>query len=154
MASSAPIRLYEVWAFCSARLDDDERRARGGYYSDTHWERFTTDAHLGAWKAWRKHFPREQWDVTANDRISEAARDAIRDHITAHEENRSARMLADVAFKRELLAEHEPTLQAATRNSEVTPMLVCRIDGDDCPFTRGLAAVYGEHEEYQETWRP
>ncbi|WUD72115.1 DUF6221 family protein [Streptomyces sp. NBC_00510] len=33
-------------------------------------------------------------------------------------------------------------------------MLVCHIDGDDCPFTQGLAAVYDDHPDYQEAWRP
>lgn len=149
-----PIRLDEVWAFCTERLDEDERRAQRGYYSDTHWEIFTTEAHLRAWQAWRRHFPREQWDVNANDVISEAARDAIRDRVTAHEKNRTDRALADVAFKRALLAEHEPTLQAAVQGSEVTPMLVCRVDGDECPFTQGLAAVYCDHDDYKEGWRP
>ncbi|MDX2658341.1 DUF6221 family protein [Streptomyces scabiei] len=152
--SEAPIRLDELWSFCRARLDDDERRAKHGYYSDTHWERFTTEAHLYAWHAWRDIFPREQWNVKANDAISEAARDGIRNRITAHEKDRSSRTLADIAFKRELLAEHEPVLQAAVKDDEVTPMLVCRVDGLDCAFTQGLAALHDDHEDYKEAWRP
>lgn len=150
----APIGLDDLWAFCHARLDDDERRAEHGYYSDTHWERFTTEAHLHAWKAWREHFPREQWDVKESDVISEAARDGIRERIAEHEKDRSSRLRADVAFKRELLAEHEPVLQAAVKDDEVTPMLVCRVDGLDCPFTQGLAALYDDHPDYKEAWRP
>ena len=152
--AEVPIRLDELWAFCNARLDDEERRAQAGYYSDTHWERFTTEAHLGAWQAWREHFPREQWDVKANDVISEAALKAVRARITAHEEERSSRTLADVAFKRELLTEHEPVLQAAVKDDVVSPMLVCRVDGLDCEFGRGLAALYDDHPDYQEAWRP
>lgn len=151
---NAPIRLDEVWAFCNARLDDDERRAEHSYYSDAHWERFTTEAHLGAWKAWREHFPREQWNVKASDLISEAALEAIQERIDAHEKNRSARTRADVAFKRELLAEHEPVLQAAVKDDEVTPMLVCRVDGTDCPIAQGLAALYDDHSDYKDSWRP
>lgn len=151
---TGPIRLDAVYAFCVERLGDDARRAKCGYYSDTHWEMFTTNAHLGAWQAWRTYFPREQWDVRANDRISDAALVAIRERISAHEKNRSTRMLADVAFKRELLAEHEPALQAAQTDGKVTPMVVCRIDGDDCPFTQGLAALYDDHPDYKEGWRP
>lgn len=149
-----PLRLDDIYAFCVERLGDDERRARSGYYSDTHWELFTTNAHLGAWQAWRTYFPREQWDTKANEKISDAALVAIRERISAHERNRSARMLADVAFKRELLNEHEPVLAAAQQGEEVTPMMVCRIDGDDCPFTRGLAALYADHPDYKEAWRP
>ncbi|MFE6474584.1 DUF6221 family protein [Streptomyces rochei] len=151
--AEAPIRLDELWAFCNARLDDEKCRAQGGYYSDTHWERFTTEAHLHAWKAWREHFPREQWDVKANDAISEAATSGIRERITAHEKDRSARALADIAFKREVLAEHEPSLAAAMREEEVTPMVVCGIDGDDCPFARGLAGLYDDHPDFNEDWR-
>lgn len=152
--TDGPIRLDKVYAFCVERLGDDERRAQCGYYSDTHWELFATNAHLGAWQAWRTYFPHEQWDSKANDRISDAALVAIRERISAHEKNRSARMLADVAFKRELLAEHEPALQAAQTDGEVTPMVVCPIDGDDCPFTQGLAALYDDHPDYKENWRP
>ncbi|MER5482549.1 DUF6221 family protein [Streptomyces sp. NPDC002812] len=148
-----PIRLDEVWTFCEVRLADDEKRARRGYYADTHWDLFSTTARLHAWRAWRAYFPREQWDAKANDAVAEAARDGIRERITAHEDGRSRRALADIAFKRELLAEHEPTLQAAVRGAELTPMLVCRIDGDTCPFTQGLAAVYCDHEDYKESWR-
>ncbi|WP_331723367.1 DUF6221 family protein [Streptomyces atratus] len=151
--TDAPIRLDEVYAFCVERLGDDENRAERGYYSDAHWERFTAEAHLGAWRAWRTHFPRDQWDVKANDQVSEAALDAVRERIGAHEKDRSARMLADVAFKRTLLAEHEPSLVAAVKGDEMTPLVVCGIDGDDCPFTRGLAALYDDHPDYEESWR-
>lgn len=152
--AETPIRLDELWTFCNARLDDDERRAQGSYYSDTHWERFATNAHLGAWQAWRTYFPREQWDTKANDVVSEAALKAVQERITAHEEVRSTRALADVAFKRELLAEHEPALHAAIQGEEMTPMLVCRVDGADCAFTQGLAALYDGHRDYKEVWRP
>ncbi|MFI1532082.1 DUF6221 family protein [Streptomyces griseus] len=153
MKPEGPIRLDELWAFCNARLDDQERRARDGYYSKTHWDLFTTTARLHAWRAWRIYFSRERWSVEANDVVADAARDGIRERVTAHEEVRGARALADAAFKRELLAEHEPVLMAATQNDEVSPMLVCRIDGDTCPFTQGLAAIDHEHKDYQEAWR-
>ncbi|WP_330328215.1 DUF6221 family protein [Streptomyces pseudovenezuelae] len=97
----------ELVQFLNARLDEAEKRARRGYYSDTHWELFTTEAHLGTWQAWRQHFPREQWDVKANDAISEAARDAIRARITAHEADRTAQALRDIDSKRKLLEIHQ-----------------------------------------------
>ncbi|MGW1409659.1 hypothetical protein [Streptomyces sp. NPDC002403] len=42
--TDALVRLDEAYTFCVERLSDDERR----YYSDTHWVRFTADAHFGA----------------------------------------------------------------------------------------------------------
>ena len=78
-------------------------------------------------------------------------------HLAAAEATpyRDARFgLADIALKRSLLEEHTPDLQAATRGDEVTPMTVCRIDGDDCSVTQHLAALYSTHPDYQESWRP
>lgn len=62
--------------------------------------------------------------------------------------------LADIAFKRSLLEEHAPDFQTAAKGYEVTPMAVCRVDGDTCPFTQQLAALYSTHPDYQESWRP
>jgi hypothetical protein len=55
--------------------------------------------------------------------------------------------LADIALKRTLLEEHAPNFPAVTT-------AVCPIDGDDCPFTQHLAAMYDTHPDYQESWRP
>lgn len=65
-----------------------------------------------------------------------------------------SRQRKDIAFKRALLTEHEPTLQAAEAHGEVTPMLVCPTDGDDCTVTQALAAIYDDHDDYNEDWRP
>lgn len=117
-----PIRLDEVWAFCTARLDDDEKAALA-----------TTDDEISEQLSWA--------EVRVGDAI---------EHIERHLPTRA---LAAVVFKRELLTEHEPALQAAVKGSEVTPMLVCRIDGDDCPVTQGLAALYADHPDYREAWQ-
>ncbi|WP_336317944.1 DUF6221 family protein [Streptomyces lavendofoliae] len=153
--NEAPIRLSEVWAFCSERLDDDDAYARAAsegpwrYDPGKHWRRAgSSDYEEGVFAG----PPGAQGMCIAgtgqsNDPQSMA--DAA--HIARHD---PTRVLAEVAFKRELLAEHEPELHAAVNDREVTPVVVCRIDGDDCPFTRGLAALYDDHPDYKETWRP
>ena len=60
----------------------------------------------------------------------------------------------DIAFKRALLLEHEPSLQAAVDGTQMTPMVVCPIDGDDCSFTQRLAGLFDDHPDYKESWRP
>jgi hypothetical protein len=140
----------DLVTFLNARLDEAEKRARRGYYSDTHWEMFTTEAHLHAWQAWRQQFPREQWDVKANDAISEAARDGIRARITAHEADRTAQALRDIEADRALIAQY---------------VEVADNDVDDVEYAHGWANALGlslrcralrfaDHEDYQEGWRP
>ncbi|WP_405699103.1 DUF6221 family protein [Streptomyces sp. NBC_01383] len=158
--------------FLHARLNEDELRARSGYYSNTHWERFTTEAHLHAWQAWREHLPREQWDVRLNDLISEAARDAIRNRITAHEADRAARVLREVEAKRRLLDLHATVsrdigwLESDGEGTAELP--VCghcvprnshyprRKDVPECPCPtlRLLALPYTDHPDYRPGWRP
>ncbi|MFJ4637643.1 DUF6221 family protein [Streptomyces hygroscopicus] len=136
--------------FLRARLDEDERRAQDGYYSDTHWERFTTEAHLGAWQAWRQYFPREQWDVKANDAVSEAARDAIRKRITAHEANRSARILAEVEAKRQVIYDWEEHVEL-----DAIPDLDHELEARATHKALAwLARPYASHPDYREEWRP
>lgn len=141
---------HNLVQFLHARLNEIEQRARDGYYSDTHWERFTTESHLHAWKAWREYYPREQWDVKANDTISEAARDGIRARITAHEASRTAQTLADIEADRALLAQYDE---------------VAENDVNDVEYAHGWANALGlavrcralrfaDHPDYSETWRP
>lgn len=145
--------IEELTQWLREQLDADERRAQDGYYSDTHWERFTTDAHLGAWQAWRQRFPREQWDVNASDAISEAARDAIRKRITAHEGNRTSRALAEVAAKRRIMKAHERLPDGAFC---ITCDAPSGIPGEPygCTTLRLLALPYADHPGYREEWRP
>lgn len=159
--------MEDLAQFLRDRLDDDERVARRGYYSETHWELFTTEAHLRAWHAWREIFPREQWDVKANDTISEAARDGIRDRITAHEDDRAARALLEVDAKRKLLVLHRPVTRTDLTSSTgepAGPMVVCHecdanTTDDDWPdrpcwTLRYLALPYANHPGYRQEWRP
>lgn len=141
---------YGIVQFLCDRLDDDEQRARRGYYSDTHWERFTTEAHLHAWRAWREHFPREQWGVKANDAISEAARDGIRQRITAHEADRTEHTLREIDAKRRIVALHcderggDPSCSSIDYPEKA----------GDCETLRALALPYANHPDYRAEWRP
>ncbi|MFE0699134.1 DUF6221 family protein [Streptomyces sp. NPDC058872] len=142
--------MDDLTTFLRARLDDDERRARRGYYSDTHWDLFTPSAHLRAWKAWREHFPREEWDVKANDVIADASRDAIRERITAHEEERSTRMLAEVDAKRRILRAHDKWCAGECEAKYPEG----GFDAAHYWAIKSLAAVYADHPDYRAEWRP
>lgn len=133
----------EMFAFWKARLDEAEKRAGVGYYSDTHWERFTTEAHLGAWQAWRQYFPREQWDVKANDVISEAARDSIRARITAHEADRTRDAHAAIAAARQRFTALEEAIGAGHDSYDLGAALL--------PLE---LLPYANHPDYKEAWRP
>ena len=129
----------DLVAFLRARLDEDQQRAKRGYYSDTHWELFTTTAHLKAWAAWRGYYPREQWDVKANDAIADAARDGIRERITAHEADRTARALREIEAHRRILDE-------TWGGPDHEDMWLHHV--------RLLALPYADHEDYQPEWAP
>ncbi|MEU0030773.1 DUF6221 family protein [Streptomyces sp. NPDC006335] len=134
-AAGAPIRLDEVWDFCHARLDETAT-ALVEY----------RDGHKGPCINRPGQNPADYDD-----------HDSCCLHLAAAEASpyRDVQYgLADIAFKRLMLEEHEPDLQAAVKDSTVTPMIVCRTDGDDCPFTQGIAALYNTHPDYKESWRP
>uniref|UniRef100_UPI003F490A5C DUF6221 family protein n=1 Tax=Streptomyces sp. CA-141956 TaxID=3240051 RepID=UPI003F490A5C len=137
--TNRPIRLDEVWSFCSDRLDDDARIARSVGF-----DRIEVVDYL--WKS--KHLLLQGDNESASTTELDAS---LAEHVARHD---PARVLAEVAWKRDQLAEHEPSLQAAERDGEVTPMVVCTIDGNDCPFTLGLASLFDQHPDYREEWRP
>jgi hypothetical protein len=139
---SSPIRLDDVWAFCSARLDDEEETAR-----KVGCDRIDAVEYL--WGT--KHLLLKRDDGGESKVTTELAA-GLADHIARHD---PAQVLAHAAFMRTVvLAEHEPVLVAATDGHETTPMLVCHIDGDDCPVACGFAALYDSHPDYKESWRP
>lgn len=135
--------LDSLIVFLRARYDEDTEVAQRGYYSDTHWERFSTEAHLTAWQAWRSLYPREQWDPNASNVIANAARDGVRERITAHEADRTVRALADIEAKRKRLER----LAAAIRQGY-----------DDYDIATELllfdALPYADHPAYTPEWAP
>ncbi|MET8609791.1 DUF6221 family protein [Streptomyces misionensis] len=140
--STGPVRLDEVWAFCMARLDDEEAAARRVGY-----DRIEAVGYL--WGT--KHLLLLRDDGSEPKTTVELDAD-LADHITQHG---PARVLARTAFLRSVvLAEHEPVLVAAGDGRETAPMVVCRVDGDDCSVTQGFAALYNEHPAYKAAWRP
>lgn len=139
------------------QLDEDERIARRGFYSETHWESFTTTAHLGAWQAWREHFPREQWDTTANDAVANAARDSIRERITAHEADRTAQALREIEAKRGIVARYEFACREAAderSNSEEEREVWVQVAGALQSCVLCFAAIYADRPGYDEAVRP
>lgn len=136
-----PVRLDEVWSFCTARLDDTEATARRVGFG-----RIEVGDYL-----WESKYLILQRDDGGESKVTTELDAELAVHVALHDPQR---ILADVAFKRRLLAEHEPSLVAAVEGSEVTPMTVCRVDGDTCPFTQGLAALDHEHPDFKESWRP
>lgn len=135
--------------FLRARLDEDEQRAQDGYYSDTYWEMWTAGAHLAAWYVWRQRFPREQWDAATNDAVADATRDALRERVTAHEADRSARMLAEVEAKRKILTEYEEA-DARAKYPDFDGGVFSGLE----LVVQHLAVPYSDHPDYREEWKP
>lgn len=133
--ANAPIRLDEVWSFCHARLDETAS-ALLEY----------RDGHKGPCINYAGQDPADYDEHDSCDlHLASATATPYRDAEFG---------LADVAFKRLALEEHEPSLVAAVKGDEVTPMMVCGMDGDDCPFSRHIAALYSSHPDYKKEWRP
>lgn len=138
----SPVRLDEVWAFCMARLDDEDTAARRVGY-----DRIEAVEYL--WGT--KHLLLQRDDGGESKTTTELDAD-LAEHIVRHD---PAHVLARTAFLRSVvLAEHEPVLVAADDGRQTTPMVVCRLDGDDCPVSQGFAALYDKHPAYKEAWRP
>jgi len=133
--AEAPIRLDEVWAFCHARLDEAATALLE-----------LRDGHKGPCINYDGQNP-EDYDAHDSCALHLAAAEATPYRDTGFG-------LADVAFKRLELEEHEPSLQAAVKDDVVTPMMVCATDGTDCPFIQRLAALYANHPDFKESWRP
>jgi hypothetical protein len=133
--AEAPIRLNEVWAFCHARLDEAATALLE-----------LRDGHKGPCINYVGQSPAD-YDSHDSCALHLAAAQA-----TPYRDPEFG--LADIAFKRLELEEHEPDLQAAVKDDVVTPMTVCRTDGTDCPFTQRLATLYATHPDYRDSWRP
>ncbi len=91
--------------------------------------------------------------MKANDAISEAARDAIRRRITAHEADRTARTLSELEAKRQIMKAHE---RLPDGEFCVTCDAPSGIPGEPygCATLRLLALPYSDHPDYSEEWKP
>jgi pyrimidine deaminase RibD-like protein len=104
-----------ITEFLTARLDEDEAAARD-----------VLENGLVSWDEARQILYRAGWHAER----AEA-------HIARHD---PARVLADVAAKRAIVALH--------------PCDDCGMGNDPCSTLRLLAQPYAEHPDYDEEWRP
>lgn len=117
-------------AFLKARFDDDDQVARAC-------------AGDGTWTA-------EDLEVYAPD---------LSDDVRAHAARQDpARTLREVEAKRRVVARHTPHSMGGCRTCERPHWGVPVCDHCEraapCPDLRDLAAVYADHPDYQEGWRP
>lgn len=127
--------MEQVWNFCHARLDE----AASALLS-------YKDGHVSPCVNYEGQDPADYDEYDSCARHLKAAR------ATPYRDAEFG--LAEVAFKRLLLEGHEPSLQAAVDGDEVTPMMICREDGDSCELARRIAVLFHAHPDYQEGWRP
>ena len=126
--------MSELVVFLKARLDDDERVAKGA-------ERTST-------ADWIQAVLRSPFDFRTND------------HIARHD---PARVLREVEAKRRILARHKPG-DPSTNAWAAPWCEGCGYEGslsyprtehiDECPELRDLAIAYADHPDYREEWRP
>jgi hypothetical protein len=129
----------DIVAFLTARLDEDEQVAQAVEDNSAPFD--------GQWKndgglALRTY---NDW-VLAYLPDARPFRPGVLDHIARHD---PARVLADVAAKRAILARH-----STGAGSLRTHGWYCEVCDDGCAELPALAAVYADHPDYDESWRP
>lgn len=137
----------DLIAFLRRMLDEDQRIAQACL--DSVGSLRAGDAYPdGSGTADRDDYPSYPWGVQEADLA----------HIARHD---PARVLREVAAKRTMLRIHAP--QSSTFSVPVarTPFcLICQeFDGTPlapypCDTIRAIAAVYAEHPDYREEWKP
>jgi hypothetical protein len=131
--------------FLLARLAEDEAVARGALDAPTSY---------GVEDSATEEFVRLA--------VNEGARGEVATHITRHD---PARVLAEVAAKRRIVALHSPGRVWTGSKYEDGKCLSCLVSQSDlygseyetvpCPTLRLLALHYaGYHPDYQEEWKP
>jgi Family of unknown function (DUF6221) len=128
-------RVDDLTAFVNARLDEDEYIAQGAARTD--------DGHAGKWLP--VHFGAGGFDARVDD------------HIGRHD---PARALREVGAGRAILDRHMPHETAF----DGLACNWCSEDVDDrpqiakerwpCPDVRSLAAVWSDHPDYRQEWKP
>lgn len=144
---------HSLTAFLTARLGDDEAAARraspgpwqygdvdsvaGGSLYDT--TRMIGSVHYGQ---------ATDHDGTAVRHLLSPEADANGEHIARWD---PSRVLADVETKRAILVDHEPM---SPRADGLTLCAMCEWEPWPCRTVRHLAAVYADHPDYDEAWKP
>jgi hypothetical protein len=126
-----------IVAFLTARLDEDERIAMAAVGRAAEW--WTTGP--GYPEAPEVNVVNDRDDVIAFETSGLYA-----EHIARHD---PARVLADVAAKRAIVARH------STGTGSLRALgWYCEVCNDGCAELPALAAVYADHPDYDESWRP
>lgn len=155
-----------ITEFLLARIAEDEavaQRVRGTAFGE--WQFVPDpDGRLGGYVAPGGAYPSPATAI-ANDwsgRQIGAGYVSVAEHIARHD---PARVLAECEAKQRIVALHRQAEGPNYRGTECCAR--CTADGeypadDDytdeqnwpCPTLRALAAVYADHEDYREEWRP
>lgn len=150
--------MDELIAFLNDRLDEDETVARAAaaavaaerWHHSLHMNQVVTPTpHIAVYDTgvFGVVKPVANWDEDGPDPLLE--------HIARHD---PARVLADVAAKREIIALHAPFDAWADIPGPHGPQIVCRECAGarmyPCPTLRVLAAPYAEHPDYRQEWKP
>lgn len=133
--------------FLTARLDEDEERARR--------------ATQGVWKIWGMAVMADQDGTSSADTAVDVAHTVMADehgkprtfdaqHIARHD---PARVLAEVEAKRRIVSlHHEPVSWQPGRDPSCSSIDYAE-DSTDCETLRALALPYADHPDYREEWR-
>ena len=138
----------DLIAFLNARLDEDEAAAKKSHYEGQRW--LTEEEGVYRWPT--------------DELVHSADRKADARHIARFD---PARVLREVAAKRAIVAAHQPmeALYGGWRIDKTWQErgLVCTTCGFDdsesgvawpCLTIRSLAAVYSDHDDYRQEWKP
>jgi hypothetical protein len=139
--------MSDIAAFILARLDEDEAAARGVQDNSAPWP--------GRWVVDDDHAVKTYngWTIVYGDLPPGLAAHMVR--------NSPARVLREVDAKRAIAALHkgEPSMH----HEPPRPERYCAACGVDdgwynvpwpCPTILAVAAIYGDHPDYQPEWKP
>jgi hypothetical protein len=144
--------MSDFAAFATARLDEDEAALRAVEDNSEPW--------CGQWAPDEANFAlrtRNGWSLARAVTVEEGFPPGVLAHIVRHD---PARALREVEAKRAILAEHRwDDMGWCTRCQ--TPLPDAREDEEKfapvdwpCPTVRITFAVYSDHPDYQQEWKP
>ncbi len=135
--------VSDLTAFLTARLDEDEAAA--------------LDAARDECAEWRPTYPNPglyagTTDIT-DEHLTVIARvgTPVATHVARHD---PARVLREVAAKRSLVEDHTGQCCVNDTNCGEIAGYFDSESGDPCPVLLILAAIWGDHPDYREEWKP
>ena len=149
----------DLATFLRARLDEDDQVAKRSIeYSGMHLNGGSA-THLGIWNVEDRStgtfvVVQDQWNRTAE--VVPTYGGMHTDHIARHD---PARVLAEIAAKRQILDEHfnvnEGSCGTCVEGKWGYPTHGGSLPQDyPCPTLRLLALPYADHPDYRDEWRP